>query len=250
VNQSITPSEGAPPPGGPMAADRPGAAEVRGVIASRQGLSCETYYALSARTAHLRERLYVSVRDGEKVFLPHGYEHFPVSEIEAHYIGRIRAGYPDNIGAGGGEVVFSCEGPAADEGATIITATLAEFEPLLLLPSISRYLAAIPHKRDHYATLAGRVPSYRPERLPERSGVPEPLTEEERRHARELAVVLKETRARLKEEARENLKRWGLLEDYERYAAPAQPEGYTPRGPTRDISRTINQSPWEVTPWK
>ena len=38
--------------------------ELRAVIASKQGLSCLGYYTLGNRTKHLRERLYVSVRDG------------------------------------------------------------------------------------------------------------------------------------------------------------------------------------------
>ncbi len=69
--------------------------ELRAVIASRQGLSCLGYYTLANRTKHLRERLYVSVRDGDKLFLPRRREHFPVEEIDAYYLDqRGLAGRP------------------------------------------------------------------------------------------------------------------------------------------------------------
>jgi hypothetical protein len=160
----------------------PNPCEVRGIIASKQGLSCSGYFTLANRTAHLRERLYVTVRDGDKLFLPRGNEHFPVSELERHYIGRMNLGYYESIGAQGGEVVFICEGPASDEGATVIEGTLASFafEELLTKPLIGRWAAAVSLKRLYLGTLRSESPPYRPPVLPERPSAPEPVTEEER----------------------------------------------------------------------
>ncbi len=152
--------------------------ELRAVIASKQGLSCLGYYTLANRTKHLRERLYVSVRDGDKLFLPQGPEHFPVREIEAYYLGRMRFGVAQSIGEGGGEVVFSCEGSsvqAADEGATVITATLAGLDGVLDRDALSRYLAAVPEKSEGTPCRRGgfrtkKPTSWRRRDSPHRSG--------------------------------------------------------------------------------
>jgi hypothetical protein len=194
--------------------------EVRGVIASRQGLSCAGYYGLSAQTARLRERAYIWVRDGANVFLPAGREHFPVAEAEAYYEGRLRLGWAESIGAGGNSpVVFGCEGSsaaAADEAATIIEAALPALEELLSRPVLARMAASWPYKYAHNAALLSENPPYRPPVLPERAGVPVPVTEEERkRRPRDPTPTYADVMASVEATKRGMLGRWGLLEEYE-----------------------------------
>ncbi len=220
--------------------------EVRGIIASKQGLSCEGYYMLSNRTAHLRERLYVSVRDGDKLFLPQGNEHFPCAELEAFYVKRLRVGFFQSIGAGGGEVLFSCEGSsaqAAEEGAEAIAAALPEVDAAVNLSLLPRWGAAIPQKRGYLLTVKGAsTPAYRPELLPDRPGPPQPLTEEQAKvyNPEELARKL----ASFEEKKREVLAGWGLLKDYDQVRATPAPS-VQPRNPAnppmRDISQAINR---------
>lgn len=173
-------------------------AEVKGVIASKQGLSCAGYFRLSARTAHLRQRIYVTVRDGGNLFMPvAAHEHFPITEIENYYLGRVRYGYDESIGRGGGEVVFSIEGRnsrAAEEGALIIERELVELEFVLNEPRLSRWAAALPEKV-RYLSIArtpALPPAYRPERLPERPGVPVAVSEAEKRGRRARTTTLGE----------------------------------------------------------
>ena len=194
--------------------------EVRGVIASKQGLSCEGFYMLFNRTAHLRDRLYVSVRDGDNLFLPKDpYEHFPCAEIEAFYVERLRVGFFESIGAKGGEVVFILEGPAAEEGAEAITAALPDVEAATNLSLAPRWIAAIPEKRGYLqtkvlATLSVNPPAYRPEQRPERTGTPRPFTEEQAKNYDPELLAGKLSLFEVKK--REALAKWGLLKDYDR----------------------------------
>jgi hypothetical protein len=193
--------------------------ELRGVIASKQGLSCEGFYMLSNRTGHLRDRLYVSVRDEDNLFLPKDpYEHFPCSEVEEFYVKRLKVGFFQSIGAGGGELVFVLEGPAADEGAEAITAALPDVEAATNLSLAPRWVAAIPEKRRYLRmTLAGSQGAYRPEHRPERAGAPQPFTEEQAK--RYDPDRLKVKLGVFEEKKREALARWGLLKDYDRMKA-------------------------------
>ena len=193
--------------------------EVRGVIASKQGLSCEGFYMLFNRTARLRERLYVRVRDGDNLFLPKDpYEHFPCAEIEEFYVERLRVGFFESIGAKGGEVVFILEGPAAQEGAEAITAALPDVEAATNLSLAPRWIAAIPEKRGYLRmkmfALGANPPPYRPEYLPQRDGPPQPLTEEQAKNYDPDLLAGKLSLFEAKK--REALARWGLLKDYDR----------------------------------
>jgi hypothetical protein len=240
------------------------AVELRAVIASKQGLSCSGYYALAARTAYLRERLYVSVRDGDKLFLPQGPEHFPVKEIEAYYLGRLKLGVVESIGAGGGEVVFSCEGSsaqAADEGATVITTVLAGLDGVLNQAALSRFLTSAPEKYSYVkAVHYTQERPYRPSVLPARSSVPASFTPEERKareEAREEALSFFET---FEHRKREKLKEWGLLDGYEEMQAGQKARldpVRTPRPalvsngiPGRCSLQSFYSSPWKESPWK
>lgn len=214
-----------------------GRAVVSGVIASKQGLDCSGYETLNNRTKHLRERLYVTVRDGGKLFLPRGHsEHFPVGEIRDYLGGRLKLRVLESVGAGGGEVVFTCEGPAADEGAEVIAGTLPRLEEVLGRTLLARkYLAGV--EDFHYGTYlrANPAPAYRPETPPERAGTPDPFTPKEREILGEIetpAVVLERKK-------REYLKSWGLLGAYEA----------TQRGPGPPPAQSFNSSPWKETPW-
>ena len=197
--------------------------EVRGVIASKQGLSCEGYYMLSNRTAHLRDRLYISVRDGEALFLPKDREHFPIKEIEDFYIRRMNVGFFQSIGGKSGEVVFILEGPAAEEGAEAIQAALPDVDAAVNLPLAPRWLASIPQKTQHIQMLCSDFSApYRPEHLPHRDDVPQPYTEEQAdtydpdRLARKLGVF--------EAEKRRALDRWGLLRGYDQMQAQRRRE--------------------------
>jgi hypothetical protein len=233
----------------------PSLAEVKAVTASRQGLSCETYFTLFTRTAHLRESLYITVRDGDKLFLPRAGEHFPVREIEEHYLGRMQLGFLESIGAGGkSPIVFTCEGAAeeaAEEGVRLITATLAELEPLLLKSLIPRTIASIPHKKLYRAALQSESPPYRPEALPKRDGEPIPVTREER-SSRRPGLTPEHAAQVVREKEREYLKRWGLLEEAERYGlvghASRQSESQ-PAPPASSSTQSFNNTPWEETRW-
>lgn len=206
--------------------------ELRAVIASRQGLSCLGYYTLANRTKHLRERLYVCVRDGDKLFLPRRREHFPVEEIDAYYLGPGLLAVGESIGAGGGEVVFSCEGSsaqAADEGATVIAAALAGLDAGLNQGPVARWRMVVPEKFSYLrAAHHASGPPYRPPTLPTRDRAPASFTPEERQ-ARTLEGLV-EVRTR------ELLKGWGMLESYD------------------EMKRRRKQKPprpeWKETPWK
>jgi hypothetical protein len=230
-------------------------AEVKGVIASKQGLSCSGYMTLANLTVRLRERLYVTVRDGDKLFLPQGNEHFPTRELEAYYLGRCRLGYLESIGAGGGEVVFTCEGPAADEGAAAIAAALPGLEEVLNRPLLAREIVAQSEGWQYRkAILYAPEPPYRPDVLPERPGVPEPVTEEERRR-RPPPLTFEEIKARTEEKKRALLKKLGLEEAYQQMQREAAGRRSGNRSPRPGLSTSpthhlINSPPWQETPWK
>lgn len=195
-------------------AQHPERIELRAIIASKQGLSCAGYYHLAARTAHLRERLYVSVSDGDKLFLPkYAFEHFPVAEIEEFYLGRLRLGLNESIGAGGGEALFACEGPAAEQGAMVISSTLAGLEPVLNQGLAGRVIASMPEKRRYLQYRFEMRRSYRPEVLPARVAAPAdmPRSESERRRMRDARGPGERIEAR----TREILKRWGMESAYD-----------------------------------
>ena len=226
--------------------------EVKGIIASKQGLSCSGYFTLADRTARLRERVYVTVSDGDKLFLPKGAEHFPVHELEGHYLGRMKLGYYESIGAGGGEVVFICEGPAADEGATVIEMTLPALEELLNRPLAARWAASRLEMYRHLRALQSENPPYRPEVLPMRAGPPEPVTEEERkRRPRDPTPTAAEVWASMEEKQREVLKRMGLLEEAERYGlvgSEASARNGRSKAPARRADPVAVAASWTFPP--
>lgn len=223
--------------------------ELRGIIASKQGLSCEGFYMLSNRTGHLRDRLYVSVRDGDNLFLPKDpYEHFPCSEIEGFYVRRLKVGFFQSIGAGGGEIVFTLEGPSADEGAEAITATLPDVEAATNLSFAPRWVAAIPQKRRYLQmTLAGSLRAYRPEHLPARSSEPQPFTEEQTK--RYDPDRLKVSLSLFEEKKREALARWGMLKDYDRMKAEREARPAKSAPPSTSSLMDLAQTPWKESPW-
>ncbi len=223
--------------------------ELRGVIASKQGLSCEGFYMLSNRTGHLRDRLYITVRDEDNLFLPKDpYEHFPCSEIEGFYVKRLRVGFFQSIGAGGGEIVFTLEGPGADEGAEAITAALPDVEAATNLPFAPRWVAAIPEKRQYLQmTFPGSPAPYRPERIPARAGAPQPFTEEQAK--RYDPDRLKVSLSLFEEKKREALARWGMLKDYDSMKAKREVRQAIPT-PGLGASRSFNNAPWKEAPWK
>jgi hypothetical protein len=208
--------------------------EIRGVLASKQGLSCEGFYMLFNRTAHLRDRLYVSVRDGDNLFLPKDpYEHFPCSEIEKFYVERLNVGFFESIGAKGGEVVFILEGPAAEEGAEAIQGALPDVEAATNLTLLPRWTVAIPQKHGYLrATGTGATAAYRPEHLPRRDGPPEPFTPEQAKNYD--PDRLKSSLSLFEQKKREALGRWGLLKDYDRAHAQQKKEA------------KMQQSPWTM----
>ncbi len=220
--------------------------ELRAVIASKQGLSCLGYYTLANRTKHLRERLYVSVRDGDKLFLPRRREHFPVEEIEAYYLDQRGLAVDKSIGGGGGEVVFSCEGPAADEGASAIAATLAGLDAGLNQGSVARWRMMLPEKFSYrLAAHHDSGPPYRPPTLPTRYLAPASFTPEARQ-ARTLE-------AQVERGKREKLKEWGVLEAYDDMQAEQKTRQArsAPHGmPGLGASQSFNNAPWKETPWK
>jgi hypothetical protein len=192
---------------------------------------------LSNRTGHLRDRLYVSVRDEDNLFLPKDCEHFPCAEVEEFYVKRLKVGFFQSIGAGGGEIVFTLEGPAADEGAEAITAALPDVEAATNLSLAPRWIAAIPEKRRYLRmTFAGSPGAYRPEHRPERAGPPQPFTEE--RASRYDPDRLKVKLGVFEQKKREALARWGLLKDYDRVKAQRQRE-----------AAMQNPDPWQEEFW-
>lgn len=243
--------------------------EVRGIISSKQGLSCEGFYTLSNETARLRKRLYVSVLDGDKVFLPEDpYEHFPCAEIEKYYIDRMNFGFFQSVGAGGGEVVFSCEGDSsevADEAAEVITRTLVKLDAVINQGILGRWGSAIPQKRKYLRTstaLGFPARAYRPEKLPARSGPPEPISVSERGMENDRTKVSGALEI-FEEKKREALSRFGMLEGYDRSKAEqraraankaAQPARRRPEG---SVSSFLNggghdtgKAPWKESPWR
>jgi hypothetical protein len=222
--------------------------ELRGIIASKQGLSCEGFYMLSNRTGHLRDRLYITVRDGDNLFLPKDpYEHFPCSEIEGFYVKRLKVGFFRSIGAGGGEIVFTLEGPSADEGAEAITAALPDVEAATNLPLAPRWVASIPEKRRYLQmTSPGSPRPYRPERIPERARVPQPFTEA---HAKKYDPDrLKVSLSLFEEKKREALARWGMLEDYDRMQAEREARLAKSAPPSTSSLLDLAQTPWKEPP--
>lgn len=221
------------------------AVELRAVIASKQGLSCAGYFTLANRTKHLRERLYISVRDGDKLFLPQGPEHFPVKEIEAYYLGRLKLGVAESIGAGGGEVLFSLEGPAADEGAAVVQRGLVGLDGVLTRNLLAREFVMQAEAWQYHKHLLGQPPAFRPPVLPARSSVPASFTPEQRK-AREEAPSFFET---LEDRKRAQLKEWGLLDDYEEMQAEQKARLAPARYPVRDSPQSFYSTPWKESPW-
>lgn len=210
--------------------------EVRGVIASKQGLSCEGFYMLFNRTDHLRDRLYVTVRDGDKLFLPADREHFPCKEIEEFYVKRLRVGFFQSVGAKGEEIVFTVEGPAAEEGAEAIQAALPDVDEATNLSLAPRWVSAIPEKCNYLQTINWTFTRpYRPEHLPERAGPPEPFTEEQAERYDPYRLL--SSLSLFEKKKREALAAWGMLDDYDRMQA------------SRARTKPPQQAPWEETFW-
>lgn len=137
------------------------------IVSARQGFSCAGYRTLNNRTFHLRESPYVTVAADGRYFRPSGRrEHFPVSEINAYYLDHTNTGLHGSIGAGGSEIVFSGQGPDADEGATIIAGCMTELEGVLAGGLPSRLAFAWAEQWQYVGELlAGRkmmTPAYRP----------------------------------------------------------------------------------------
>jgi hypothetical protein len=107
---------------------------VRAEIDAPQGLECTGYFILNNRTKHLRRQLYITVREerpsprSQELCPQLWWEHFPVIEL-------VREGWWSGAHLGEGDpgerIIFECHGPAAREGARIISETMYSLGPLL-----------------------------------------------------------------------------------------------------------------------
>ena len=212
--------------------------ELRATVPGENGLECTFYQYIARRTAHLRDRLYVTVvAEGEEFRPSYFWEHFPNAELLAYQTeaGRLHGTGERAFGKGRRlKATFVCYSPpgsgGAEEAVSEIRAALEKLQEVAEWPDGKRSMFGARHGFGLVADGKASTAPYRPPEgvLAHRPSAPVPgprrgnvprvrsfaeLVDERLRKMGERGALLADERARLRAEREQEraLRRRGYL---------------------------------------